>query len=175
MPPKVLKHTALDQLAATPEILRILMSGVTDQAALEKPAPDRWSIAEVLEHLSHVEGHLFRTRLDLMLATDGAAVESYDEKHFEAAGAYAGNDPEEAFAHWEEQREEAVEMLRTLEPEQLERTGRHPKLGVFTIAHLLNYWASHDLGHVRQIAELARAQVFFPESGPFQAISTLRP
>src|ERR1700712_4534787 len=60
MPPQELEHPALDQLAATPEILRILMASVTDEIALTKPAPDRWSIAEVLEHLSHVEGHMFR-------------------------------------------------------------------------------------------------------------------
>ena len=38
----------LDLLAATPQILRGLMSEVSDQDARWKPAPDRFSIAEVL-------------------------------------------------------------------------------------------------------------------------------
>src|ERR1700712_926954 len=131
MPPHDLEHPALDQLAATPEILRILMASVTDEVAVRKPAPDRWSIAEVLEHLSHVEGHVFRARLDQLLATEGATVEFYDEKQFDAEGTYSGNEPEESFAHWEEQRESAVELIRTLDATRLRRTGKHPEFGVF--------------------------------------------
>ncbi len=36
-----------------------------------------------------------------------------------------------------------------------------------TLSHLLNEWAFHDLGHVRQIAEIVRA-FFYPHMGPFQ-------
>ena len=175
MPPHELEHPALDQLAATPEILRILMASVSDEMALRKPAPDRWSLAEVLEHLSHTEGHVFRARLDLMLAKDGAELEPYDEKAFDAEGVYSGNDPEESFAHWEEQREAAVELIRTLDATKQTRTGRHPELGVVTVEQLLNNWVCHDLGHVRQIAELVRAQSFAPEAGPFQKYYHLKP
>jgi len=175
MPPKVLKHAALDQLASTPDILRMLMANVPDEVAVQKPAPDRWSIAEVLEHLSHVEGHLFRSRVDVILAAEGAPVEAYDEQVFYTAGAYSTNDPEEAFAHWEEQREEALLVLRALEPADLNRAGQHPEFGRFTLGQLLNTWVTHDLGHVRQVAELVRAQIFWPESGPFQPHHHLRP
>src|SRR5579859_6542546 len=81
-----LEHPALDQVGATPEILRILMASVTDEIAVKKPGPGRWSLAEVLEHLSHVEGHVFRARVDLILAQEGAEVEPYDEKELDAAG-----------------------------------------------------------------------------------------
>lgn len=175
MPPHDLEHPALDQLAATPEILRILMAGVTDDMAVRKPAPDRWSLAEVLEHLSHSEGHVFRARLDLILATDGATVTPYDEKEFDASGTYSGNDAEESFAHWEEQREAAVELIRTLDATKLRRTGHHEEFGLFTLENLLNTWVCHDLGHVRQIAELVRAQAFLPGMGPFQAGYNLKP
>ncbi|MDQ1470588.1 MAG: hypothetical protein QOJ99_2068 [Bryobacterales bacterium] len=151
------------------------MAGVTDEIAVRKPAPDRWSIAEVLEHLSHVEGHMFRIRLDQILSFDNPVLDPYDEKEFEAAGAYSGNDPEESFAHWEEQREAAVEMIRMLDPTRLRRTARHPEFGVITLENMLNSWVCHDLGHVRQIAELVRALAFLPEAGPFQAAYDLKP
>jgi hypothetical protein len=38
----------LDLLAATPGILRGLMAGLSDEDARWKPAPDRFSVAEVL-------------------------------------------------------------------------------------------------------------------------------
>ena len=42
---------AVGQLEATPEILRGLMRELTDEDARWKPAPDRFSVAEVLAHL----------------------------------------------------------------------------------------------------------------------------
>ena len=50
----------LDLLEATPAILRGLMSETSDEDARWKSAPDRFSIAEVLAHLSHSEGHCYR-------------------------------------------------------------------------------------------------------------------
>ena len=41
----------IDLLEATPEILRGLMTELTEEDARWKPAPDRFSIAEVLAHL----------------------------------------------------------------------------------------------------------------------------
>ena len=58
----------LDLLEATPEILRGLMSELTEEDARWKPAPDRFSVAEVLAHLSHSEGHCYRMRLDRFMA-----------------------------------------------------------------------------------------------------------
>ena len=37
-------------------ILRALLSGLSEEQAASKPSPDRFSVAEVLRHLSHVEG-----------------------------------------------------------------------------------------------------------------------
>jgi hypothetical protein len=172
---KTLELAALDHLAAMPDIFRALLTGVTDEQARWKPTPDRFSIAELLEHLSHVEAHCFRCRVDEMLAVDNPEFEPYDQNLFYAAGTYSNRDPEESMAHWEEQREDNVEFLLGLEPATLARTARHAKLGPFTLANLLNEWALHDLAHVRQLTELVRAQLYYPEIGPFQVEYTLRP
>ena len=63
-----LEHPALDQMAATPDIVRALLFGVSDEQARWKPAPERYSIAELLEHLSHIEAHCFRSRFDETLS-----------------------------------------------------------------------------------------------------------
>ena len=173
--PETLEHVALEQLSTTPEILRLLMAGVTEEQANWKPALDRWSIAEVVAHLSHVEGHLFRLRIDQILSEDNPNVEPYDQEEYAASGIYSGREAEESFAHWEEQREEALELLRELEPIALERRATHPKLGTFTLEEMLNEWAFHDLSHVRQIAELVRATVYYPNLGPWQKEYTPKP
>lgn len=174
-PRHTLEHPALDHMASTPDIFRALLTGVGDEQAYWKPAPERFSIAELLEHLSHIEAHCFRSRVDAMLAADNPEFEPYDQNAYYAEGAYSNRDAEESLAHWEEQREDNLEFLLGLEPKVLLRTGRHTGLGQFTLSNLLNEWALHDLGHVRQLAELVRAQLYYPEVGPFQAEYILKP
>ena len=50
------------------------MTELTDEDARWKPAPDRFSVAEVLAHLSHSEGHCYRMRLDRFLSEDPSRI-----------------------------------------------------------------------------------------------------
>jgi hypothetical protein len=165
----------LSQLECTPDIFRLLLDGLTEEEANWKPSPARWSIAEVMEHLSHVEGHGFRARIDQMMEEDNPEIKEYDQEAFSAAGQYSGRGMEDSFDHWEEQRETNTEYLRTLTGAALTRQGRHERFGSITIADLMNEWAFHDLGHLRQVIELLRAHRYFPKIGPFQSIYQIQP
>ena len=162
----------LDLLEATPDILRGLMSGLSAEDALWNPAPDRFSIAEVLAHLSLTEGHCYRHRVDRIMEEDDPAIEGDDASmHYDQ---YRDRDPEEDFAHFEEQRETNVEDLRSLTPGAGGRKARHEEAGEITLAQMLHEWAMHDLGHIRQIAELARARLQ-PGAGPLGTSYHLHP
>jgi hypothetical protein len=45
-----------------------------------------------------------------------------------------------------------------LRPEDLERRGRHPALGVVTLSALLATWPVHDLTHLHQISRVLAHQ-----------------
>src|SRR5580658_5782228 len=122
---KQLEHPALDHLAATPDIFRALLTGVSDEQAYWKPTPERFSIAELLEHLSHVEAHCFRIRFDEALAADDPEFEPYDQNAFYAKGTYSNRDAAASLAHREEQRDHNLEFLPRLDPKALSRTARH--------------------------------------------------
>ena len=130
--------TAIDHLLATPEILRLLLAGVTEEQTQWKPTPESRSIAELLEHLSRAEGYSFRPRLEGNQEIDGGDKD-----------AVSNVDAEEAFAHWEEQREDNMGYLQNLDK------GKVPR-----IRDLLNEWAGHDLSHIQQIAELVRTCLY---------------
>src|SRR5512145_2974123 len=102
----------VELLAATPGILRGLMAELTDEDARWKPAPDRFSVAEVLAHLSHSEGQCYRMRVDRFLAESRPTFEPDDAQMY--LHLYRGADPEDAFDQFEEQREANVEYLRGL-------------------------------------------------------------
>src|SRR5438093_10936551 len=99
----------LELLEATPEILRGLMTELTEEDARWKPAPERFSVAEVLAHLSHSEGHCYRMRLDRFIAETRPEFEPDDAQMY--LDLYRGPDPEEAFDHLEEQRKTTIEFL----------------------------------------------------------------
>jgi hypothetical protein len=160
----------LAQLEITPEILRLLLEDLTEEEANWKPAPDRWSIAEVIEHLSHVEGHGFRSRMDQMTESTLPEILEYDQEALAAEGQYSGRDVEDSFDHWEDQREANIEFLRGLDESVVSRQGKHERLGIITIGDLLNEWAFHDMGHIRQILELLRSYRHYPKMGSFKSV-----
>src|SRR5262244_1954557 len=102
----------LDLLEAAPGILRGLMTDLTEEDARWKPAPDRFSVAEVLAHLSHTEGHCYRARLDLFMEQEMPTLEPDDAQMHLAR--YRNADAEHEFDHFEEQRETNIEFLRGL-------------------------------------------------------------
>jgi len=99
----------LDLLEATPGILRGLMSELTDGDARWKPAPDRFSVAEVLAHLSHSEGHCYRMRVGRFLAETRPTFEPDDAQMYLTIWVISGRLPNwcapestwKAPVHWE--------------------------------------------------------------------------
>ena len=163
----------LDLLEATPEILRGLMSEISEEDARWKPAEDRFSIAEVLSHLSHSESHCYRARLDRFLSEEMPEFEPDDaQMHLDI---YENADPEEDFAHFEDQREVNVEFLRRLPAEAGNRKARHLAAGEITLSQMLHEWALHDLGHIRQIVELVRARKYLAGAGALGDDYDLKP
>ena len=163
----------LELLAATPAILRGLMSEISEEDARWKPAPARFSIAEVLAHLSHSEGHCYRARVDRFLAEEMPEFEPDDaQMHLDL---YRNADPEEEFGQFEGQREANVELLRGLPAAAANRKALHREAGEITLSQMLHEWALHDLGHVRQVAELVRARKYLAAAGPLANEYRLKP
>ena len=163
----------LELLEATPDILRGLMTELSEADARWKPAPERFSIAEVLAHLSHSESHCYRMRLDRFMAETRPEFEPDDAQMY--LELYRDADPEDAFDHFEEQREDNLAFLRNLPAGAGDRLALHKTHGEITLSHMLNEWALHDLGHIRQIAELARARKYLAAAGPMGNAYHLKP
>jgi hypothetical protein len=163
----------LDLLEETPAILRGLMRELSHEDADWKPAPDRFSVAEVLAHLSHSEGHCYRTRVDRFLSEERPEFEADDaQMHLDL---YKDADAEDSFDHFEEQRENNVEFLRELPRSAGERRAMHREAGEITLQQMLHEWALHDLGHIRQIAELVRARMHWKQASRLGESYQLRP
>jgi hypothetical protein len=88
---------------------------------------------------------------------------------------YKNADRVEHFGHFEDQRAKNIELLRGLPAETGARKARHLTAGEITLSQMLHEWALHDLGHVRQIAELVRARKYLAGAGPLGEDYRLKP
>jgi hypothetical protein len=161
-------------LEKTPLLLETLLRDVPLGPCEWKPAPDRWSIAEVLAHLADLE-QVYGERGGRMLAEDTPALQRYDQASAPAAGDYSRGTAAQRLARFAAARHGTVALLKSVPALAGERGARHSELGAITLSQMLHEWASHDLGHLRQIAELYRAHAFHPHSGPFQEYSNPKP
>src|SRR4051794_11291914 len=120
----------LELLDATPDILRGLMSELTEEDARWKPAEDRFSIAEVLAHVAHSERHCYRARLERFLAEELPEFEADDaQMHLER---YRDADPEASFNAFEDERERNIVALRGLPASAGARRAVHSAFGEIT-------------------------------------------
>lgn len=165
---------AISLLERTPDLLETLLGDVPADLSRWKPAPDRWSISEILAHLADIE-RLYSERVRSILAEDAPALRPYDQNVASASGVYSGGSASEHLASFTALRRATVALLKSAGSSVGERTGKHAELGVVTLSQMLNELASHDLGHLRQIAELYRAHAFHPYAGPFQKYSNPKP
>ena len=163
----------LDLLEATPTILRGLMAELDEDDVRWKPAPDRFSIGEVLAHLAHSEGYCYRARLDRFMSEENPEFEPDDAQMY--LELYRNANAEDAFGHFAEQRETNVKFLRTLPRSAGERRARHQEAGEITLQQMLHEWTMHDLGHIRQIAELVRARKHLQAAGKLGDSYRLKP
>lgn len=160
-------------LEQTPGTLRSLLTNATKDDLDWLPSPERWSINMVLAHLADVELKGFVSRFRAMSAEDNAFLPAYDQLAlFEAGAKFDGLAELDRFEH---QRSETLTWLRSLPASIGERQGRHEQFGVLSFWQLLNEFAFHDLGHIRQIVELYRSHAFYPNMGVFQSYYRINP
>ena len=145
----------IDLLAAFPEQLKHQLQGLDDAALHFRPAPDEWSILELVGHIIDV-GTLWPGRTRQMLATDNPTLAAIDPGWVRQRD-YHNKQPGFLLITLAEQRAEYVEFLRVLRPAQLARSGIHPTRGPLTVKQGIAALADHDRGHSEQItANLAQ-------------------
>ena len=158
-------------LEKTPAILEILLRDLSHELLQWKPAAERWSIAEVLAHMVVIE-HLFEQRARRIVLEEVPTLSKFE------ALPEAELQKKSLRHHLEEfipLRRAFVYYLHSVPSAAGARTGQHVELGEITLSQMLHELANHDLGHLRQIAELYRAHAFYPYTGPFQKYSNPRP
>ena len=112
----------------------------------------------------------FGGSIDVLIATDRPVPDA--QMYLDV---YRDADPKEDFGHFEDQRKTNIELLRGLPAETGSRKGLHRSAGEITLSQMLHEWVLHDIGHIRQIAELVRARKYLAGAGPLGEDYQLKP
>lgn len=130
-----------------------LIAGIPAEKLRQRPAPDKWSVAEILAHLSEAEiGSSWRYRQ--MIEHDGAPLSSYDQDLWESLGEYTSRDAEKSLQLFRLLREANLRMFDKLTPNEWQRHGIHAERGRMSVRDLAVQIAGHDINHVEQIRKI---------------------
>ncbi|MBI1849294.1 MAG: DinB family protein, partial [Planctomycetes bacterium] len=141
---------------ATPKKLETLTHRLTPAQLRRRPAPKKWSIAEILAHLAETE-IVVGWRLRQALTKSGGPVQAYDQDAWASAGRYAKRDPKASLALFRALRECNLTLLRGLSKQQWNCFHMHEERGKETVARTVSMIAGHDLNHLGQVERLRKA------------------
>jgi uncharacterized damage-inducible protein DinB len=140
----------LTVLEATPKTLTRLTSGRSDDLLRRRPAPERWSIAEVVAHLADVE-MVVGYRIRLVLGAPGGPIQAFDQDTWAAAESYNDIPISMAVAAHTALRALNLRLFRSLSTEQWNSFGIHAERGQESVRKMITHLAGHDVNHLRQI------------------------
>jgi hypothetical protein len=139
--------------AATAKTLDRLIKGVPTTKLRKRPAPDKWSVNEILAHLADVE-IVVGFRMRLILGAPGTPTAAFDQDSWVTSLHYDKRDPRKSVEQFRVAREANLALLKSLTPEQWKHYGMHAERGQETIEHTVRMLAGHDLNHLQQIERI---------------------
>jgi len=150
--------TLYQELQNSTEMIRALLSGITQAEAQVKPGPDSWSILEVVCHLYDIEREDFREHLDFILHRQDEQYHVIDPQRWVTERKYN----EQSFVEMQEkffaERKQSLEWLREKSNSDWETTYTS-EYGSASAGEMFSCWVAHDNLHIRQFVELRRARI----------------
>jgi uncharacterized damage-inducible protein DinB len=139
--------------AAAPAKLAKLLKGLSPAKARKRPAPGKWSIAEIVAHIADTElvgGY----RIRAILGQPGTRIFGFDQDAWVTALHYDKRDLRKSFEQYRGLREANVALLKSLTPEQWKHHGMHSERGEESVETIVLMFAGHDINHIGQIERI---------------------
>lgn len=156
---------ALKVQGTTAGKLKKAIHGLTPKQLKSRPAPQKWSVAEILAHLADAEV-VASWRMRFVIGANGTVIEAFDQDVWAAAFQYGKRDAKQSLEVFRVLRENNLAMLKALPVEAWDYYGMHKERGKETVAHMARMFAGHDTNHLKQVEAIAAG---FKKSAPKKA------
>ena len=124
-----------------------------------------WCVNECVGHLVEAEKRGFAGRIRDIIA--GKPITGWDEAQVARDRKDCERMSQSVWMEFMGLRHDSIAMVRALKPDQLERSGSHPKVGELRVRDLLHEWIHHDRNHTRQLLNVQQERVY-PHMGNAQ-------
>lgn len=141
---------ALRLQAQAPKKVAALLRGRDRKRLMKRPAPGKWSVAEIVAHLADAEVAI-GWRMRQILGSPGIELQAYDQDAWSATFNYAKRDPKQSLAAYTAARTANLMLVKSVPRSAWENYGMHAERGRETITHMMKLTAGHDLNHIKQI------------------------
>ncbi len=121
-----------------------------------RPAPDEWSVREIVHHLADADT-IAAARLRRLLTEDNPPIPAYDEQVLARRLQYAGRPIEPALQAIEALRATSAQLLDRLADADWRRSGTHSEMGPYSVERWLGFNAAHAYDHASQIRQTRAA------------------
>ena len=141
---------------ATPAAVDRRLRGQSARQLAKRPAPDKWSITEIVGHMADAELAM-GWRLRSMLATPGVALPWWDQDRWAERLCYSTGSAREYAALFRALRVANLRLLRAVPRAWWDEChGVHELRGRRSVADFVVLEAAHDLDHLAQIDRILR-------------------
>src|SRR5258705_633753 len=144
------------KLAGTPEETARLTRDLSAQSVTIKPSPEEFSVLESVCHLRDIEIEGYSTRIRGILSEDNPLLADIDGMRLAMEREYNQENLNEALQAFTNARQENVALLRSLNDDQLDRTGVLEGVGEVTLAKLILMMREHDEAHLDELLMISR-------------------
>jgi len=156
---RIMSHSAgkdaLKIQKSSPAKLAALTRRLKKSQLTRRPAPSKWSIAEILAHLADAELVVgFRVRL--ILGANGTPIQAFDQDVWATTFNYGRRDPKTSLETFRLLRENNLRMLKSVPRSLWENYGMHAERGKESVDHIVRLMAGHDLNHIQQVEQIAK-------------------
>jgi uncharacterized damage-inducible protein DinB len=145
--------SVIEALRRAPDVIIPLVREAPPGILRRRPASGKWSIHEHACHLAAVPP-LFSDRLKAMLAEAHPVITPYDPGTNDNPDALLAINLEEALDRFRRERSHLVDRLRSLRPEDWQRTAEHAEYSHYSVFIMFRHLALHDFFHSYRIEEL---------------------
>ncbi|HWO74399.1 MAG TPA: DinB family protein [Bacillus sp. (in: firmicutes)] len=138
------------------EMLQKAIGGLTEEELHFKPAPDKWSIHQIIIHVTDSE-LVSTARMKKVLAEEEPMLFSVDQDAWTNHLGYEHLDRKQHLLLFQLLRTNMMMIMEHLTTKHFERVGVYPDAGRFTFKELLEFRVQHIRGHLSQIERVKEA------------------
>lgn len=152
-------------LESTCALVEAEMNALGDDGCRFHFKEGEWCVNECVGHLIEAERRGFSGRIRDILA--GKPIHSWDQAQVARDRKDCDRVSQSLWMEFMGLRHDSIALVRSLKPEDLEKSGVHPIVGTLRVADLLHEWVHHDRNHTKQLLAVQQERVY-PHMGNAQ-------